>query len=212
MTKGEIAGLVILALSVALAAVFYPRMPAQMADHWNAAGEVNGYMPRLVSLLISPAIIALTWLVFFAIPRIDPLKKNILQFRAIYDWLIVVVLLFILGIGVQVILWNLQVRVSPNQTLPVAFGLLCIFMGQLLGRAKRNYFVGIRTPWTLASDVVWEKTHRLGRWLFTVAGVVSLLGVFFGRYALPFILVPALASAAVLVLYSYLVYSRLPEN
>lgn len=183
-----------------------------MADHWNAAGEVNGLMPRLPSLLIAPAVIALMWLGFFAIPRIDPLKKNIAQFRGVYDRLVIVVLLFILVIGVQVILWNLQVRVSPNLTLPVAFGLLCIFLGQLLGKAKRNYFVGIRTPWTLASDVVWEKTHRLGRWLFTVAGVVSLLGVFFGRYALLFILGPVLASTAVLVLYSYLEYSRLPAD
>jgi uncharacterized membrane protein len=212
LTKGEIAGLVIFGLSLAVAAFFYPRMPALMASHWNAAGEVDGYAPRLFTLLIAPVTIAVLWLVFFAIPRIDPLKKNIAQFRGSFDWLVVVLLLFFLAIGVQVDLWSVNIRVPPHLTIPVALGLLFMILGRIVGKAKRNYFVGIRTPWTLASDIVWQKTHRLGSRLFVVAGGMTLLGVFFGRHAMLFILVPVLAVTAILVLYSYIEYSRLPAE
>jgi uncharacterized membrane protein len=187
-------------------------MPALMASHWNAAGEVDGYAPRLFTLLIAPVTIAVLWLVFFAIPRIDPLKKNIAQFRGSFDWLVVVLLLFFLAIGVQVDLWSVNIRVPPHLTIPVALGLLFMILGRIVGKAKRNYFVGIRTPWTLASDVVWQKTHRLGSRLFVVAGGMTLLGVFFGRHAMLFILVPVLAVTAILVLYSYIEYSRLPAE
>ncbi|MBN2466207.1 SdpI family protein [candidate division WOR-3 bacterium] len=212
MTKGETAGLVVLGLSVAVAAFFYPRMPALMASHWNAAGEVDGYAPRLFTLLIAPVTVAVLWLVFFAIPRIDPLKKNIAEFRGSFDWLVVVLLLFFLAIGVQVDLWSVNIRVPPQLTMPVALGLLFMILGRIFGKAKRNYLVGIRTPWTIASDVVWEKTHRLGSRLFVAAGGITLLGVFFGRHAMLFMLVPVLAVTAILVLYSYIEYSRLPAH
>jgi len=212
MTKGEIAGLVILAVSLVAAAVCYPKMPELMASHWNAAGEVDGHASRLAGLLLTPIVIAVMWLLFVAIPRIDPLKKNIARFRGIFDWFIVVMLLFVLSIEAQVVLWNLNVNVPPWTTMPIALGFLFFFVGLLLGKAKRNYFIGIRTPWTLASDVVWDKTHRLGSRLFMISGGIALLGVLFGRYAGIFILVPVLVSTAVVVVYSYVEYARLPSD
>jgi uncharacterized membrane protein len=212
MTKGEIAGLVILAVSLIVAAVCYPKMPELMASHWNAAGEVDGHASRLAGLLLAPIVIAVMWLLFVAIPRIDPLKKNIARFRGIFDWFIVVMLLFVLSIEAQVVLWNLNVKLPPWATMPIALGFLFLFVGLLLGKAKRNYFIGIRTPWTLASDVVWDKTHRLGSRLFMISGGIALLGVLFGRYAGIFILVPVLVSTAVVVVYSYAEYARLPAD
>ncbi len=208
MTKGEIAGLVILALSLVLAAVCYPKMPELIASHWNAAGEVDGHTSRLAGLLLAPIIIAVMWLLFVAIPRIDPLKQNIARFRGILDWFIVVMLLFMLSIEAQVVLWNLSVKVPPWVTMPIALGFLFFFVGLLLGKTKRNYFIGIRTPWALASDVVWDKTHRLGSRLFMISGGIALLGVFFGKYALVFVLAPALVSTAVAAVYSYAVYRQ----
>ncbi len=208
MTKGEIAGLVILVLSLVLAAVCYQKMPELMASHWNAAGKVDGHTSRLAGLLVAPIIIAVAWLLLVAIPRIDPLKENIARFRRVFDWFIVVMLLFLLSIEAQVILWNLNAKVGPWVTMPIAFGFLFFFVGLLLGKTKRNYFIGIRTPWALASDVVWDKTHRLGGRLFMISGGIALLGIFFGRYSLIFVIAPALASTAVAAVCSYAVYRQ----
>ncbi len=75
-------------------------------------------------------------------------------------------------------------------------------------KAKRNWFIGIRTPWTLNSDAVWDKTHRIGGRLFKAAGIVALLGVFFPNHAILLILVPAILVASFTIIYSYFEYQR----
>jgi uncharacterized membrane protein len=88
-----------------------------------------------------------------------------------------------------------------------AMGLLFVFVGVLLRQAKRNFSIGIRTPWTLSSDAVWDKTHRLGAVLFIVSGIVAALGAFFpGQTAYFLVLAPVLVSSLVLVVYSYVLW------
>ena len=89
------------------------------------------------------------------------------------------------------------------QMLAPAFGVLFYCLGILLGNAKRNWFVGIRTPWTLSSDVVWDKTHKMGGKLFKAAGVVAFLGVLVPAYALLLVIVPVIAVAVYTFVYSY---------
>ena len=99
-------------------------------------------------------------------------------------------------------------KVSPNTTFPVLFGILFTYIGFLLENAKRNWFVGIRTPWTLSSERVWEKTHKIGGKLFKLAGIASFAGFFFQDYALYFILIPVFAVAIYSFVYSYFEYQR----
>jgi uncharacterized membrane protein len=108
-------------------------------------------------------------------------------------------------VHIQMILWNLGIKISPNITFPVAIGILFYYIGVMLEKAKRNYFIGIRTPWTLHDEEIWDKTHQLGGKLFKIGGVLSALGVLIPRYSVffilaifPFVLYP--------VLYSYLLY------
>ena len=204
--------LAIILLSFALSIYYYPLMPERMASHWNMEGRADGYMPRFWGLFLFPLVLLGLSLLFIAIPRIDPLKANIKKFMKYYEGFIAVFLLFMLSVHLQVILWNLGVMISPNVTLPVGIGLLFFYIGILLEHAKRNWFIGIRTPWTLSSERVWSRTHRIGGKLFKVAAVIVIIGVLFPDYAVYFILVPVLAVVAYTVAYSYSEYQKEPKK
>jgi uncharacterized membrane protein len=172
------------------------------------AGEVDGYLPKLWGLLFIPLLTILLTALFFILPRIDPLKANYEKFRPYYDGFILVFLVFFFAIQTQIILWGLGYQISPNLLIPVLTGALFIYLGFLIEHAEQNWFVGIRTPWTLSSQHVWKKTHILGGKLFKIAGIISIIGVFFGDYAFWFVLVPALAVAIITVVYSYIEYQK----
>ncbi|MBO8181345.1 MAG: SdpI family protein [Archaeoglobus sp.] len=208
MRRLEVAILVIVILSFSISFYFYPTMPEMVASHWNARGEVDGYMPKLAALFLIPFVISGLALFLLIVPKIDPLKENIEQFRNYYDGFVVLFLCYMLFIHIQLILWNIGIRVSPNTTFPLLFGILFIYIGFLLENAKRNWFVGIRTPWTLSSGRVWEKTHKIGGKLFKLAGIASFTGFFFQDYALYFILIPVFAVAIYSFVYSYFEYQR----
>jgi len=106
------------------------------------------------------------------------------------------------------ILWNFGIETSPNIIIPTGIGLLFFYVGILLENAKRNWFIGIRTPWTLSSENVWNKTHKIGGKLFKIVGLIIILGVFFQKYVLFFILAPSLLTAGYLVVYSYYEYQK----
>ena len=200
-----IAGLI---FTFALTIAIYPTAPDRIVSHWNAAGQADGYMSKFWGLFLIPIIMTGFVALFAVLPRIDPYKKNYEKFRDYYEGFILLFVLFMLAIQVQIILWSIGYQISPNLTFPVLIGILFIYIGFLLGHAEQNWFVGIRTPWTLSSKTVWKKTHELGGKLFKIAGVISCIGIFAGVYALWFILVPALAVAAITVTYSYYEFQK----
>jgi uncharacterized membrane protein len=200
-----IAGLLItLALTIAV----YPTMPDKIVSHWNAAGQADGSMPKVWGLGLIPCIMIALVGLFTVLPRIDPYKKNYEKFRDYYEGFILLFVLFMLAIQVQIILWSTGYQISPNLTFPFLIGTLFIYIGFLLGHAEQNWFVGIRTPWTLSSETVWKKTHQIGGKLFKVAGVIAFAGVLAGEYAMWFILVPALAVTVITVAYSYFEFQK----
>jgi uncharacterized membrane protein len=206
--KSEIAVIGIILLSVVVSIYFYPQIPEKMASHWNAKGEVDGYMSKFWGLFMMPSMLAGIGLLFFAIPRIDPLKANIEKFRKYYDGFIILFSIFFLSANVQIILWNLGVKISPNVMLTIGLGLLFFYIGILCEHSKRNWFIGIRTPWTLSSEKVWDKTNKVGGKLFKIAGVIIFVSVFFQNYALFFIIIPTLVIVVYTIIYSYFEYQK----
>ena len=93
-----------------------------------------------------------------------------------------------------------------------AMGLFFFFVGVLLGKAKQNYFIGIRTPWTLQDERVWNETHQRGALVFKISGVIALLGIIFPSLSIWFLLVPVLLATVYIVAYSYFVYRRLHKT
>ena len=198
--------LVILA-SVVAGVIVYDQLPESMASHWNANDEVDGYMGRFWGVFMLPLISVGLMLLFFAIPSLDPLKENVAEFRGIFNAFIFVMELFLAYIWALTIIWNLKPdSFKIGTALLPAMGLLFIFVGYMIRSAKRNWFIGIRTPWTLSSDYVWAETHRIGGNLFIISGVFTILGVFFGAHAVWFVLVPVLGTTVFLYIYSYILY------
>ena len=208
MRKSELFMLIIIIACFVIGIYLYPKMPEQMASHWNAQGKVDGYMSRFWGVFLMPFVFVGLALLFIAIPRIDPLKNNIEKFRKYYDGFIILFFIFMLLVYFQTILWNLGIEISPNLAFPILMGFLFFYIGVLLENAKRNWFIGIRTPWTLSNDKVWNKTHKLGSKMFKIAGIIALIGFLFQKYATYFILIPVLFAAFYLIVYSYFEYQK----
>lgn len=201
----------ILAATVASAAI-YPRLPEMAASHWNAAGQVDGYMPRFWAAFLMPLVSIGLLLLFLVIPAIDPLKANIAKFRRYYNAFIALIIVFMLFIHAITLAWNLgydQFNIG-NAIIP-AVGVILIFAGVIMMKAKRNFFIGIRTPWTLSDDTVWEETHKLGGKLFIAAGIITMLTVFLGERGIWIMLPAALLAGFVPIVYSYFLWRRITK-
>jgi uncharacterized membrane protein len=208
MKKNKIIILGIILLFFIVGAYFWPQMPEKMASHWDIQGQVNGYMPKFWGLFLMPIISIGIFLLLILIPKMDPLKANIEKFKKYFDKLIVLIILFLFYVYFLTIFYNLGIRFNMSQYTVPAFGVLFYYCGVLIEKTKRNWSIGIRTPWTLSSDKVWDKTHRLGGKLFKIAGVLAFLGVIFPNYAFFFIIFPVIAVAIYTVVYSYLEYRK----
>ena len=213
MQKITALSLMIVLVQILIGVYFYPQMPEQMAIHWNASGVVDGYSSKIWGLFLLPLTSIGLFLLFLAIPRIDPLK-NIGQFGKHYWGLVVSLLAFLLYLDSLVISWNLGlVEFSMFQALAPPIGGLFYYLGVVTENAKRNWFVGIRTPWTLSDENVWDKTHRLGGKLFKVCGLLALFGIISEWFALVLILAPIILVSIYLTTYSYFEYQRqLPKR
>jgi uncharacterized membrane protein len=192
--------------------VLYGQMPDPMASHWNAAGEADGTISRFWGVFLIPVISLGVMLLFLAIPLIDPLRANIQKFKGYYYGFAAIFMVYFLYIYILTMLWNLDMRFDMTKALMPAIGILFIVAGAMMRKAKRNYMVGIRTPWTLASDTVWERTHKLGGWLFIGAGIViGILAVFLTSAIFWILIGLILAVTLFSVIYSFVIYKQLEK-
>jgi len=171
-------------------------------------GEVDGYISKSWASFLMPIISLVLVLLFLFIPKIDPFKENIKKFKGYFEGFIIIILLFLLYIYLLTIFWNLGFRFDMNYFMIPAFALLLYYAGILVEKAKRNWFIGIRTPWTLSSEQVWDKTHKLGAKLFKASAVIVLLGMLFVDYVFYFVIIPIIALLVFSFLYSYLEYQK----
>jgi uncharacterized membrane protein len=209
MKTASIVTIVLVLLGFAASIVFSQQVPDQMATHWNAEGEVDGYMPKFWGLIFTPVLMAMLAGLLYFLPSIDPLRKNVEKFREHYEGFITVLMAFLLLVHLQTLLWNIGMQLDPGITISLGLALLMVYIGFMLDKSKRNWFIGIRTPWTLSSDEVWDKTHALGSKLFIAAGVVVFIGTFIPGYRFVFVLVPVLAAALIPAVYSYFEFRKL---
>lgn len=201
--------LILWVLSLAVAGFIYPRLGERVAIHWNARGEVDGYGSPFMGSFFLPLVAGGISLMLLFIPAIDPLKKNIERFRTTYNGFILFFMFFMLYLFGMTVLVNFGYRVNMNYALIPAYAALNFIAGILVAKAQPNWFIGIRTPWTLSNETVWFETHRRTSRLFKLAALVTLLGFLAVDYAIFFLLAPLMLVAVYAVLYSYLAYRRL---
>jgi uncharacterized membrane protein len=200
---------------VIITAIVYNRLPDLIPMNWGFDGRVS-YDAKVNIWWIagmSPAIA----LLFLAIPKIDPRKKNYEKFRGFYDGFCLFMMLFLLGMTIIIISEALTPgRIAVSTVIVASTGLLFIFLGNMMPKIKNNFFVGIRTPWTLSSVEVWNKTHRLGGYLWFFAGFLIVALSFLMREHEVALYVTFMAIVFVIAILpavmSYVWYQKLPES
>lgn len=202
---------IITALSFVLAAYFYPQMPERLASHWNAAGEVDGYMGKGAALFLMPVLSLIILVVFLIVPKMDPMKENIEKTGKYFDRFINLIFVFLLYIYVLTLAWNLGYRPDMIKYLMPAFMILIYGAGDLIEHAEPNWTVGIRTPWTLSNPEVWKKTHKLGGKLFKICAFLSFAPIII-EAGLWFFVGGLIIVSAFLFIYSYAIFKKLKKS
>jgi uncharacterized membrane protein len=202
--------LLIVVAAFLASAIVYRRLPEMIPTHWQGMdAQPNGWSSRLFGAWLTPVLLLGIWALVRVLPAIDPRGANYAKFGGAFEAIIDSLMLFLLGMHIVLLRAGLGYPVQIERIVPFGVGVLLIVIGNLLPRCRPNWFVGIRTPWTLSSDRVWEKTHRFGGRLFVAAGflivIAALLWVQWVHLVL--ITVVLLATAAVLI-YSYLEWKR----
>jgi immunity protein, SdpI family len=201
----------------------YDRLPEQIAVHWNIKGEPDRIVPKSRAWLnfwVMPSAMALVIILTIVLPWISPRQFEVERFRPTWEYVMTLVVGLLGFIHV-----NLLIS-SQGEKLPLGrffIGVLMLFfalLGNVLGRVKRNFWMGVRTPWTLASEAVWNQTHRVAGWLWAAGGLIGFVGIVLVPLAVtvsePTVMIAAFIWIMVMalypVVYSLVLYKRLERQ
>ncbi len=201
--------LILIILAMFLSSFFlYSQMPERMPTHWNSEGEVDGYGNRFMGLFFMPILLSAIYLLFLFLPKMMVYRKNFEGFRGYFFGFKVVFILFFVVIYISTLLPNLGIDVNMNYVMIPALAVLFFYMGHMLKYVKRNYFIGIRTPWTMASEDVWDKTHILASKMFKLFALIIFSALFVPDMFVWFLLAPLGFIVLYLLTYSYQEYKK----
>lgn len=187
----------------------YAHLPPNVISHWDANGQPNGTMPRAIAVSFVPMLMLVLMGLFFVLPGAEPNPSARNDARHLGDQFSVTLLLFLGYVHLLSLVWNLGASFSFTRWLTPALAFLFIDIGRLLRHAKQNWFFGIRTPWTLSNEDVWNQTHAHGATAFQLAGVCALGGMLVPpSVAIWMILIPICMASFYTVILSYVLFRR----
>lgn len=201
--------LVLIAIMFIVSFVVYSDLPDKMPIHWNLKGEIDNYTSRFWGAFMMPLINTGILLLMLLTPLIDPRKENYRKFEGSYRVFRSILVIFFALLHFIILGYALGYNLDIGRTIVLAIALLFLIVGNYLPRIRPNYFLGIKSPWTLASEKVWRKTHRLAGKLFILSGLVMLISIFSGdklRYVIEIVCI--LGSTSASIIYSYIVYQQ----
>jgi uncharacterized membrane protein len=197
----------VVAAAAAMSAVAYPRMPNRVPVHWGISGEPDRWGSRFEGALLFPVLMLGAWALLRFLPRIDPRAPNYAKMQSTYDFVVNLALTMMFVVHVMVLAAGLGYAVPVGRIMPVLVGALFATLGNVLPRARPNWWFGIRTPWTLSNDRVWARTHRVGGYAMTAAGIVILAGAALpGTWPFAVFIVAAAVAAIYPIVYSYIAW------
>ena len=188
------------------------RLPERVASHWGADGAVNGYSSRVMVVLLVPLLALVMAVVLAYAPMLDPKRRNFPMHADAY-WVVTnVVLIFLAAVHLMVIGFNLGWPMDINLGMGIGLGVLFIVLGNLLTRVRPNWIFGVRTPWTLSSDLSWRETHRVAGYGFVAAGLAALITGFLAPKIVFIVVIVGIGGSALLsVIWSYFAWKRDPN-
>ncbi len=191
-------------------AALYSRLPEQIPIHWNIRGEVDGYGSKSWAAFLCPGCMAAVIALFVLLPRLSPKQFEVDSFRETYLFVMVLIVALFGYIHALTLLAALGHSFGMDRTLMAGLFLFFALMGNVMGKLRRNFWIGIRVPWTLASERVWNDTHRLAAWLWFAGGLVGFALALAG---LPVVSLVVLGVIVVVpIAYSLLLYKRLERR
>lgn len=205
-------GLLASVAATLFAVLSWPRLPEEVASHWDLNGAVNGTTSRFWLVLMMPILaVALAGILTIA-PKVDPKRRNFPLHAGAY-WVVAnAVLVFLAVVDVLVIGYNLGWPIKIQVVMMPGLGLLFIVIGNVMTRVRPNWIFGIRTPWTLSSEVSWRETHRIGGYGFVAVGVAVLITSIAAPTAAIYVMLIGISIATLLaVVWSYVAWKRDPN-
>lgn len=211
--------LILILFTYVVGIYLYPKLPEQIPIHWNIEGEVDSYGGKLFGTFSLPTLNLFLFALYVVLPNLDPRKENYQKFTGPYKIIRYTMHIFFILLFFITMYHSLKVTEETPKYLEISFivpftvSILFIILGNYLGKIKDNFFVGIKTPWTLSSKDVWYKTHRLASKLYVLSGILGLIGSFFnGTISVILLIVPILISTVVVIFYSYYEYQKEIKN
>ena len=185
------------------------RLPERVPVHWGISGKPDRLGTRIEGAFLLPVLMVMLFVILQWYPSRDPRAANITKFRGAYDTVVAATIAFLGGIHVLALGSTLGWRVDMTTVVLVGLGAMFMLLGNLLPLARSNFIFGIRTPWTLSSETVWTRSHRVGGYAMVAAGLLTIVSAFLSPPIGVTIAVASLALAGLIpVVYSYVVWSR----
>ena len=207
--KSEIWSILLIIAGLVLSFYFYAHFPERAVTHWGFRGEPNGWSSRAGAAFGTMAMIPGIYLLFILLSLIDPKKERYAEFAKVFQVFknILITLFFVIYLISG--LYNIGYPIRIEFWVPWLIGLLMIVLGNYLGKIKRNWFMGIRTPWTLSSENVWNKTHRVGGWAFMFYGLCIIISPNLSQtLGMVVFMIGTFAIIFGTLIYSYIVYRQ----
>ncbi|HCI81323.1 MAG TPA: hypothetical protein DHW02_16715 [Ktedonobacter sp.] len=200
----------IVATQILVSLVTYPFLPSIVPSHWNAIGQIDGYAPKVLLAILWPLVSAASYSFLILMMSISPRLgfQRPEKTQAITQQLSLATLLFLLVIQLTATAIALGFHIDITFIISLGLSILLIFTGNYMGKLRRNYWAGIRTPWTIASDVVWERTHRFASWLFVGTGLVGIAMSFVPIAHIWAMIALFIVVSVIPALYSYKIYRQ----
>ncbi len=186
------------------------RMPSRVPVHWNLSGQPDGWGSPWENALLLPLLALAIYLLLLFLPLIDPRHTSYAQFGGTLRFYRAVIVLFMVGVHAAIALRSIGRAVDVAAVVRFGIPLLFILLGNQMGRLRHNWFVGIRVPWTMESEEVWTRTHRMAGPIWVTGGFIALAGAFLRPVAAMAVLLAVTAVLVVVpIVYSYRLYRRL---
>lgn len=208
MTRRIVHPLLII-VAFAAAAVAWTQLPEQVPVHWNFEGDVDRYGSRFEGALLVPAMMLFVWGMLRTLPKLDPKRANYARMESTWEFVITLTLAAMLALHLALLGSSLGYPVPIDTIVPVVVGVLLLGMGNVLPRAKPNWWFGVRTPWTLSNERVWTRTHRVAGYSLSIAGLALVAAAFVTAPVARILILGGIAIAAIVpIVFSYVAWRQ----